>query len=170
MASPRKRLRPDEARGIGRTRPGGRMTKKRRHETIQQRIDAAIHAAYPPKRPTDSPRDSESGNRPEWRPDSAGGSDWPKRTDDTRTHPPKEKNPTPLEQLTTAIRDVLTTRAATREQIETLRQLSIHVIDFDTSSADEIRAALRDALDVANRPDARSFATDSGIGASRATF
>jgi hypothetical protein len=76
----------------------------------------------------------------------------------------------PLEQLIRAIRDVLTTRAATREQIETLRQLGLHVIDHDSSTAEEQRAAIRDALDLTNRPDARSFTTDSGIGASRAPY
>ena len=77
---------------------------------------------------------------------------------------------TPLEQLIVAIRQAVADGHVTREGVERLRQIALHVIDHDITSADDTRAALRDALDTSSRPDARSFATDAGIGASRATY
>ena len=75
---------------------------------------------------------------------------------------------TPLEQLTNAIRALLSERrGATPAEIEHLRQIALHVIDYDTNTTEDQRAALRDALDLGNRPDARSFLTDSGWNGSR---
>jgi hypothetical protein len=74
---------------------------------------------------------------------------------------------TPLEQLTSALRSALTDRGLTPAAVEHLRQLALHVIDYDQTTPDDTRAALRAALDTSNRPDARSFLTDSGIGQSR---
>jgi hypothetical protein len=70
--------------------------------------------------------------------------------------------------LTLAIREVLTDQQATPAQVENLRQTALYFIDHGTDSADEIRIALRDVLDRSNRPAARSWQTDSGLGASRA--
>jgi hypothetical protein len=77
---------------------------------------------------------------------------------------------TPLEQLIAAIRQAITDGHMTREGVERLRQIALHVIDHDTTSAEDVRVALRAALDTSQRPDARSFATDAGFGASRATY
>lgn len=77
---------------------------------------------------------------------------------------------TPLTQLTDAIRELIAGGGATAAQIENLRQLALHTLDHDTTSAEDIRVALREALDTSNRPNAASFATDSGIGASRAPY
>lgn len=74
---------------------------------------------------------------------------------------------TPLQRLTAFIRDLLSAgRGATPAQVEQLRQMILHAADHG-GSAEDFRTALRDAADVSNQPDARSFATDSGIGASR---
>ena len=75
---------------------------------------------------------------------------------------------TPLEQLVAAIRQAITDGHVTREGVERLKHAALHVIDFDQTSTEDTRTALRDALDTSNRPDARSFATDAGLGASRA--
>lgn len=74
----------------------------------------------------------------------------------------------PVDVLAGAIRAALHNgKALTQAETENLRQLGMQVLDHDTSTGDQIRAALRWALDTAP-PDARSFQTDSGIGASRA--
>ena len=73
-----------------------------------------------------------------------------------------------LETLILTIHDVLTAQKATTAQVEHLRQVALSVIDHDASTADEIREALRSVLDTSQRPNARSWRTDSGIGASRA--
>jgi hypothetical protein len=75
---------------------------------------------------------------------------------------------TPLEHLIGLIRRSLIEGMVTKAGVEELKQAALHVIDYDTTSAEETRAALRDALDTTNRPNASSFKTDSGIGASRA--
>lgn len=75
----------------------------------------------------------------------------------------------PIDLLKNAIREVVHDRGATPAQVDNLRQLSRSVLDHDDSSADEIRAALRWALSF-DAPDASSFATDSGIGASRTSY
>jgi len=75
---------------------------------------------------------------------------------------------TPLEMFVDAVRTALRDGAVTREGLETLRQRALHVLGHDTTSAEDTRSALREALDTSNRPDARSFITDSGIGRSRA--
>ena len=75
---------------------------------------------------------------------------------------------TPLEYLVRLIGRSLIEGQVTKAGIEELRQAALHVIDHDTSTAEETRTALRDALDTTNRPNASSFKTDSGIGASRA--
>src|SRR4051812_42636023 len=80
----------------------------------------------------------------------------------------REVEMTPLEMLTNTFRSALRDGAVTPEGLENLRQLALHVIDHDTTSAEETRSALREALDTSNRPNARSFLTDSGIGRSRA--
>ena len=73
-----------------------------------------------------------------------------------------------LKLLIDAIHEVLTDQRATSAQVENLRRLALYVIDQDTSTADEIRMALRGVLDISDRPDARSWRTDSGVDASRA--
>jgi len=72
-----------------------------------------------------------------------------------------------LDQLVAAMRQAITEGHVTREGVERLQQIALHVIDHDTTSAEDVRAALRAALDTSQRPDARSFATDAGLGASR---
>jgi hypothetical protein len=69
----------------------------------------------------------------------------------------------PLDQLIAAIRTALEDRQMTPAALETFRQLWLHALRFDTTDADTARAALITALDTGARPDARSFATDSGI-------
>jgi hypothetical protein len=71
--------------------------------------------------------------------------------------------------LTTAIRRTITEQQLTRAGVDELRHLALSVLDHDTSSADELREALRWALDPSARPtaQARSFKTDSGASASR---
>lgn len=73
----------------------------------------------------------------------------------------------PIDYLKHALREVVTDKGATPAQVEQLRQLGRSVLDHDTSSADEIREAIRWALNL-EPPDVRSFAADSGSGTSRA--
>jgi hypothetical protein len=74
----------------------------------------------------------------------------------------------PLAQLLAAIRPIVAERrGATETEIEQLRQLAVHVIDHDLTPVDVTRTELRDALDTTDRPDARSFVTDSGLDACR---
>jgi hypothetical protein len=71
----------------------------------------------------------------------------------------------PLDQLVAALRQAITDGAVTREGVERLRQLALHWIDHGTDA--DVRERLRAALDN-SRPDAKSFASDSGHCASRA--
>jgi hypothetical protein len=73
---------------------------------------------------------------------------------------------TPLALLAQTVRRAITEGSVTAAGVQELRQLALTVLPDDALSASEIRDSLAWALN--DPPDARSFATDSGIGASRA--
>jgi hypothetical protein len=67
-----------------------------------------------------------------------------------------------LERLILELKQAVADGQLTREGFERLRQTALHQIDHGTEPADDIREALRAALDTTNRPDARSWQIDSG--------
>jgi hypothetical protein len=72
----------------------------------------------------------------------------------------------PIELLARALRSAIDDGSVTPAELVNLKQLGRTVLDHDDSSAEEIRAQIRWAL--ADRPDVRSFATDSGLNQSTA--
>lgn len=68
----------------------------------------------------------------------------------------------PLDNFIRLLRRTLSDGQASQETTEMLRQFAMHLIDHDNeTSSEELRSALRAAL--ADPPQARSFAADSGL-------